>query len=369
MNKKAARRIVLLCTLVLVLSGCKTGRSGSQNPDESASAEKFSQPVLSVPDPASILLSGQETSPKVCLSYEFSGDDAAKAGYAEGLLSLSSSETAPHTGDLLIFMSFDGGFHPEQRDIFTDSQLAWVENLLLENYGKGKNIYLIQHALIRQYGAGDDPETPYYHGSLNPETESVRKFISLLEEYKDIIWISGHSHETFALGYNYSNRSGTSCNMIHNPSIANPTHVTDGAIDYTPDENLSQGYYVQVFESAIIFSGANICDQKIYPAYSYIIDGRTSPSAREPEADVLDTDISVTDDALRSVLANVNTVLGIYYEFSSYDQYQTLKKYYYQYKDADTAAMSREELLTAYSRLRLSIASLHQILEFINGSG
>ena len=63
----------------------------------------------------------------------------------------------------------------------------------------------------------------------------------------------------------------------------------------------------------------------------------------------------------------MNTVLGIYYEYSSYDQYQTLKKYYYQYKDADTTAMSEEEVLTAYSQLRNAIAYLHQVAEYHRG--
>lgn len=278
------------------------------------------------------------------------------------------SVTEPNTGDLFIFMALEAGYRPAEYDQFSEQQLTWVENLLEENSGKGKNIYLIQHALIKGYGPGDDLENPYYGGSMNPELETTQKFVSLLEKYKDVIWISGHSHEDFALGYNFTDNNGASCRMIHNPSVSNPTHVTDGAIDYTFNENLSQGYFVQTFESAIIFNGANLCDGKIYPAYSYIIDGNTSGKKQAEEAPYLYPDVEVTDATLRSVLANVNTVLGIYYEYSSYDQYQTLKKYYYEYKDADTASMSEEDILTAYSRLRLSIAYLHQIVEFTNGN-
>lgn len=278
------------------------------------------------------------------------------------------SITEPTTGDLFIFMALEAGYRPAKYDQFTDEQLDWVEGLLEENCGKGRNVYIVQHALIRGYGPGDDLENPYYGGSLNPDLESSKRFISLLEKYKDAIWIAGHSHEDFTLGYNYSNNDGAACNMIHNPSVSNPTHVTDGAIDYTFNEDLSQGYFVQVFKSSIIFNGANLCDRKIYPAYSYIIDGNTSKVEQPEESVYLYPDVEVTDATLRSVLANVNTVLGLYYEYSSYDQYQTLKNYYYQYKDADTTAMSAEEILTAYSQLRLSIAYLHQIVEFTNGS-
>ncbi|MDE6222027.1 MAG: hypothetical protein K2G51_16635, partial [Lachnospiraceae bacterium] len=213
------------------------------------------------------------------------------------------------------------------------------------------------------YGPVDDLETPYYSGSIDPTLPSAQRFISLLEAYPDIVWISGHSHEDFALEYNYTDNNGASCNMIHNPSVGNPTHVTDGAIDYAFDENLSQGYYVQAFETAVIFNGANLCDQKMYPAYTYIIDGNTSLKEQTIKSVVLEKDVHVTPGTLRSVLANVNTVLGIYYEFSSYDQYQALKKCYYEYKDADTNAMTETERLTAYSRLKSSIAELYQIAE------
>ncbi len=276
--------------------------------------------------------------------------------------------TEPKTGDLFIFMALEGGYRPAQYDEFTDEQLNWVEKLLKDNYGKGKNIYIVQHALIKGYGPGDDLVTPYYGGAIDSSLPSAQRFISLLEKYKDVIWISGHSHEAFELGYNFTDNNGMACSMIHNPSIGNPTHVTDGSLDYTFNENLSQGYYVQAFKSAIIFNGANICDQKIYPAYSYIIDGNTLPQKQVSKPVTLYKDVKVTEGMMRSVIANTNTVLGLYYEYSSYDQYQALKKYYYQYKNANFAAMNNEELLTAYSKLRSSISILHELVKTTQGS-
>lgn len=271
------------------------------------------------------------------------------------------SITEPKTGDLFIFMALEGGYRPAQYDEFTDEQLNWVENLLKNNYGKGKNIYIIQHALIKGYGPGDDLTNPYYGGAIDISLPSAQRFIGLLEKYKDVVWISGHSHEAFELGYNFTDNLGTACSMIHNPSIGNPTHVTDGAIDYTFNENLSQGYYVQTFQDVILFNGANICDQKIYPSYCYIIDGKTSLQKQVVKPVTLYKDVKVTEGTMRSVIANANTVLGLYYEYSSYDQYQALKKCYYQYKNANFGAMNNEELLTAYSKLKSGIATLHEI--------
>ena len=271
--------------------------------------------------------------------------------------------TEPKTGDLFIFMALEGGYKPAKEEEFTREQLDWVKGLLEENYGTGINIYLIQHANISGYGPGDDLNNPYYEGGMDASLQANAEFKALLEEYKDIIWISGHTHETFELGYNYTNNNGNACHMIHNSSVGNPTHVTDGEIDYSFNEEISQGYYVQVFEKAIIFSGANLCDQKIYPAYSYIIDGNTI--MEEIEEKNFRTDWSMTVGKARSVQANAKSVLGVYYEYSSYDNYQRLKKAYYKYKDADIDSMTNEELSAMYDELSKAITALCELVESV----
>ena len=266
------------------------------------------------------------------------------------------SFTEPKTGDLFIVMALEAGYRPAQYDEFTTEQLDWVEALLEENYGTGKNIYLVQHALMKGYGPGDDLETPYYGGAIEPTLDTAVRFRTILETYKDIIWISGHSHETFALDYNYTNNGGESCHMIHNSSVANPTHVTDGALDYAFNEELSQGYLVQTFEKAIIFSGANLVAEKIYPAYCYIIDGDTTGT--EVEEKVGRDNLATTAGNVRSIMANANTVLGVNYEYSSYDQYQALKKVYFEYKDTDMDTLTEKELSVIYDEVSKGIATL-----------
>ena len=149
--------------------------------------------------------------------------------------------------------------------------------------------------------------------------------------------------------------------MIHNSGVANPTHVTDGELDYALEENLSQGYLVEVYEKAILFQGANLCDQKIYPAFSYIIDGDTTKE--EVAEKTFRSDWAMTTGKARSVQANAKSVLGIYYEYSSYDTYQRLKKAYYKYVDADVNAMSNEELSIMYDELGKGIKSLCELVE------
>lgn len=290
-----------------------------------------------------------------------SGLDSTEQTLVEGKPYYSITE--PKTGDLFLFMALESGYRPAKYDEFSTEQLDWLEKMLQDNYGKGKNIYLVQHALISGYGAGDDTEKPYYGGSINPSLKSAKRFTSIIEKYPNIIWISGHTHEAYESGYNYSNNNNTSCHMIHNSSIGNPTHINeaDHSLDYTFFENQSQGYYVQTFEDAIIFSGANICDQKIYPAYSYIIPGQTKQvnAVKTPAYSVVTTE--VTPEMLRSTLANVKTMLGLEYQYSSYDQYQTLKKCYYEYKDCDINQLSSKERKQAYSMLSSYIKELQKI--------
>lgn len=274
--------------------------------------------------------------------------------------------TEPNTGDLFIFMALEGGYRPAQYDEFTDEQLDWLEKTLKENYNTGKNIYLIQHALISGYGAGDDTENPYYGGSINKDLPSAKRFISIIEQYPDIIWISGHTHEDYRLGYNYSNNNGTSCNMIHNSSVGNPTtlETKDGktSLSYEFHENNSQGYYVQVFEKAIVFNGANLHDQKIYPAYSYIIKENTEKINSKTDVYTMVDKEDLTSGSVNSMLATVKTYLSVNYQYSSYDQYQQLKRTYYQYKSADTSKMSAKQLKTVYSKLNSHLEELHKVV-------
>ena len=271
------------------------------------------------------------------------------------------SITEPNSGDLFIFMALEGGYKPAKDDEFSEEQLQWVEGLLKDNYNKGINIYVIQHANIGGYGPGDDVENPYYEGGMDTTLASNARFRAILEEYKDIIWISGRTHEAYELGYNYTNNDGNSCHMIHNSSVGNPTYVTEGEIDYSFNENISQGYFVEVFEKSILFNGANLCDGKIYPQFCYIIDGHTV--AKEVAEKTYRTDWSMTPGKARSIQANAKSVLGVYYEYSSYDTYQRLKKSYYKYIDADINTMTNEELSSMYDELGKGIKSLCELVE------
>ncbi len=247
--------------------------------------------------------------------------------------------TEKKSGDLFIFMSLELHKSPNLHDEFSDEQLAWVTDLIRNNYND-RNIFIVQHSPIKGYGAGDRISNPYYAGSLNPEDSSTKAFKALLETYPNVVFLSGHTHEDFVMDYNYSDENGTSANMIHTPSLAGSTmpNSTDDDLDRNNGKGFnSQGYYVAVYENEIVFYGANITDEKIYPKYSYIMEGsRTSMS---PVPEIQDSTIPLVGNIvdITQELKKVSSILTDYYAFSSYDSYQALKKLYYQFRFEDTA--------------------------------
>ena len=114
-----------------------------------------------------------------------------------------------------------------------------------------------------------------------------------------------------------------------------------------------------------MFQGSNLYDQKIYPAYSYIIKGNT----KKVNEDVLIENTytlgekdDITSGKVDSMLATVKSYLSVNYQYSSYDQYQQLKKTYYQYKSSDAAKMTQEKRNTVYSWLSGQLEELHKVV-------
>lgn len=275
------------------------------------------------------------------------------------------------TGDVFIFMALENGHAPATYDNFSKEQIEWLKDLLDTFYGTNVNIYIIEHATFRGYGPGDT-WTPtgngyvssYYNGHMyangmkdsKGNTISGRdqntEFKKLLETYKDVIWMSGHTHQDFYLGNNYSNENGNACNMIHNPAVVGTTYLNEnGNIEYDSSSSAndgkglnSQGYYVETYENYVVYYGANLTEEKIYPAYCYIMEGSrySEPvilaETRNAMLPVYETlipqkEVISASATLDEALTITKNMMEKYYIYASYDQYQNLKKHYYNYKN------------------------------------
>ncbi|MBE6824634.1 MAG: starch-binding protein [Ruminococcaceae bacterium] len=205
--------------------------------------------------------------------------------------------TEPNTGDHFIFMS-EVHAHPGENDNFSKEQLDWLEGLLAKYKDDGNKIFLIEHALIQGYGAGDDTYDPGYQGGIRMEHAETgeqfpnnQRFKKILEENKEIIWYSGHTHIDFTEEQNYSSENGASCHMVHIPSACNTTRyekdangykILGSSTDYTFFDDTTQGYFVDVFDTATVLYGTNLHYNKVYPRYTYIIE-EGEPETRPTE--------------------------------------------------------------------------------------
>lgn len=295
----------------------------------------------------------------------------------------------PNTGDLFIFMALEYKYDPQSGDEFSKKQLKWLRKILKENYGKNRNIYLIEHAPIESYGAGDDPDN-YYTVPLKPDYDSTGEFQSIIEQYPDIIWISGHTHIAFKYGYNYSDMDGASCHMIHNSSVCCPTMLNYNShnLSYAGHNEekyrqQSEGYYVRVFDDSVVFCGENLYSDKIYPTACYIVEsGRKSFEKADSDGESItggtgvsfaDSDdmvsyltqvvtlpkslrcTDITSEDLESLAEKSQTLLNDFYPFSSYDSYQRLKR---AVRECEDISGNRNTLYRELSRAYLDFLPL-----------
>lgn len=191
----------------------------------------------------------------------------------EAMQSAPYYEFTGPSGDHYIFMVLELSGSPNESSEFTKAQLDWFEGLLEKYYGDGNKIIVNQHALIRGYGAGDNKETPYYGGALVDTYAEVQRLKSIMEKYPDIIMLSGHSHIDFKYKYNIDNMDGTTCYTVHIPSTSSTTHPnSSGTTDYIMSPDSSQGYFIDMYEDAVILNGTDLVKNEILPAYTYMID-------------------------------------------------------------------------------------------------
>ena len=185
--------------------------------------------------------------------------------------------TEPVTGDHFIFMALEGTFYTDEGTQFSTAQLDWLEGLLKKYNGDGKNIFIIEHGNIAGWGSGDKLTEPYYYDlGLDKNRSDVKRFISLMETYKECVIITAHTHLELSAQYNYSDNNGTSAVMIHNSAIGGVRRLVNGTIDRTPVLGLSEGYIVEVYNDCILFNGINLYFNEIMPSCSYIIPFTTS---------------------------------------------------------------------------------------------
>ena len=188
----------------------------------------------------------------------------------------------PVFGDVFIFMALENGADTNSIDNFTDEQMDEIKATVEKYTSERRRIFIIQHADIYAYGAGDDTSSPAYKGAMRIRGEdggifkNNLRFKELIEKHRDLIWLSGHTHVDFTDDVNYSGGDSKSCHMLHIPALCGTTRIiSDGKDGHILDrgfyDDSSQGYIVDVYPDRAVFSGINFISDELYPQYTYTI--------------------------------------------------------------------------------------------------
>ena len=193
---------------------------------------------------------------------------------------LEGKDGAP--GNLFLFMrqELSAPGQSASRDNFSQAQIDWLEGML-KQYGKtDTHIFIVEHSPFLEIGPGDKFPRGYTAMlSFKASFTQNMRFKKLLETYRNVVVMSGHTHLSLYDNYNYSNEDGTFANMVHVGSTSQPcaygagssfVRSSDGRYGVTPDYG-SEGYLVRVYEDCIVYTGYNLSTGKIIPAGCLII--------------------------------------------------------------------------------------------------
>ena len=178
--------------------------------------------------------------------------------------------------EIFLFMGLDS--YDYQLNSFTEEQMTWFENKM-EKY-KDQRVFVFEHVFIGPTGNAGDLY-PYGNGGFIFEGDNIsNRFKKCIDTYKNVVFISGHSHLAFDLqrisdDANCAESTDERCNRVHVPGGSRPRV---NSID-TPDNksntvnNLkgSQGYLVNVYKDYITLEGIDFQKGKYLPLAQYII--------------------------------------------------------------------------------------------------
>lgn len=182
--------------------------------------------------------------------------------------------------NLYIFMDqmLSSTGNSSNQDNFSSVQLDWAENLLnlyggTHSVGNGfryekYNLNIVEHALVKNYSAGDNYNGAYSQAiQIRDGYPNIKRFVSLLEEYYETVWMSGHTHLGFTTSVDFVDRVyGTdgkltntpTARSVHNSSVAQARWYNGDAIVYKETyESGSEGYVCYQYADDIVYEGVS----------------------------------------------------------------------------------------------------------------
>ena len=252
-------------------------------------------------------------------------------------------------GDLFIFMAQDKLTQIDNssiEDCFSTEQLDWLEALLEEYSSTGVNIFIYEHANFLNWGPGDVFPGVYVQPlNIRPENTNIMRFKAILDEYKEVIMCSGHTHAAFSEMVNYDDNNGTSARLIHNSSTSQIRVFNEdkSALIYNTNEIDSEGYIVTVYENDIVYRGMDLSKHLYIPTACYIMESVSTAHSSTENIRAIKVDEAQTKSYcfVGDRVEDIKLALTVEYEDGSidtvYDGYNILL-----YNTDETIMVNRE---------------------------
>lgn len=187
-------------------------------------------------------------------------------------------------GDVFVFLNqVRWEYNTDDSTILDQSQLQWLGDVL-ERY-KEETVYLFFHTFLcgpdgqGHTGVGNvkNPGGHSYDLPYTYEAADETVFRSLMKEYKNVVYFSGHSHWLFEMECygdwaNFSNFDGEYCYMVHVPSVTAPRYM--GEYDTTrtnKNTEFSQGWVLYDYGDTVILVPVDFISGTHYTEYMEII--------------------------------------------------------------------------------------------------
>lgn len=178
-----------------------------------------------------------------------------------------------YQNDKFIFLSMSSESYGDS--CITTSQLDWLETQLQAS--TNQRVFLFFH-IFDPYTECGNINDLYPWSELDTNSTNIQTFLSLMQNNKNVIYFSGHSHldfncQRFGKNANVYDENDF-CKRVHIPSCSRPRENSTGnSSSGTYDNNLgSQGYLVDVYENAILLKGYDFQKDKFLPIAQYLME-------------------------------------------------------------------------------------------------
>ncbi len=195
--------------------------------------------------------------------YDATAHDANLQKFLKGVkLPTSVAPTTPYytcfiAGYTAIFLGADA--YENGNAVYSQTQLTWLDNLLRAS-SQERPIFVFMHEPLPQTVSGSLANQGYGNVS-NPE-----QIVAILEKYKNVFVFSGHTHWTME-----ANRTAYFVNDVKYFNTAAVSSLWNDVGGNGFEVDGSQGYYVTIYEHAVLVRGRDFSTGEWLPDAYFLI--------------------------------------------------------------------------------------------------